>query len=74
MAVERYHAEQGPYEDLKRRLQSRYDFIQEKLDTWPAAPTTNAEALQRITFLLNATRGLAENQQEIIRLIRDRLI
>jgi hypothetical protein len=53
------------------RLRAEVAFIDDQIATWPTNATTNQEALQRVNFLLAATKRIARNQKRILQFIDD---
>lgn len=63
------HLPPGSSKDWRDRLKAEILFIEDQLSTWPANASTNQEALQRINFLLAASKRLARNQSRILKFI-----
>lgn len=59
----------GPEKDWRAKLRAEVAFINDQIATWPADATTNAQALQRVNFLLAATKRIARNQARIMQFI-----
>lgn len=57
--------------DWSSLLQAEIDFIASQVASWPPDATTNAQAIQRVNFLLTAVKRVARNQQRILAFIRD---
>jgi hypothetical protein len=53
------------------RLRAEVAFIDSQLATWPPNATDTASALQRVNFLLSATKRIARNQSRIMQFIDD---
>lgn len=60
--------------DWRVLLASEITFITNQLATWPADATTSTQAIQRVNFLLTATKRLARNQERILEFIRDKVM
>lgn len=61
----------GPVKDWRDKLRAEVAFIDSQIATWPTNASTNQEALQRVNFLLTATKRIARNQSRILKFIDD---
>lgn len=57
--------------DWRTLLQREIEFIAGQLETWPDDATTNAQALQRVNFLLSAQERMGRDLLRLLRYIRD---
>lgn len=64
----------GPERDWRTLIENEVAYIADQLSSWPTNANTNTEALQRVNFLLGATKRLARNQERILKYIRDQVM
>lgn len=70
-AAERAQQNATEETNWRAKLLAEIDFIDAQLASWPPNATNNTTALERVNFVLGATKRIARNQNRILKFIRD---